>query len=440
MIYGTGRHLVDLDPDRAQTALTVGHTPESNTLRLYTDSIKFWWFCELFYILAADFLKLSVGVFLHRVANKRIHIWIIRIMMFSTGLFGAIFFLLAIFQCRPISAWWIKKHSPNSKNYGFCLNNGLVVATTFASAGLNSVADWTFGILPFFIVKDLQMPKQQKRLVAAILSFANLACIATLARMPFILNLRHDDDFLWETVDIAFWSNIEPGIGIIAACAATLRPLLHSLLGARIGWFTRQSPDGYYYRPNNGKKSGSSGQSYALRESMPSLRPDYVGNYTEITAGRTIGEKDLGKELYSRSNSRNENVHLTPAAATPANSSPPGATSAMGKIEIQKSVEFTFTETVEAVEDSGLGIRRDPSFTGERDYPLRDHFGPEPSASYYPSHLYKSAHDDSASRPQNTRTSTNTSPRQSAPKKTSPQISMHRSQSAGPAGDPFNRW
>jgi hypothetical protein len=88
IVYGTGKHLQDLDPDRARTALI------------------FWWLCELFYIPAAVFLKLSIGVFLHRIAINRYHVWLVRLMMFCSGLFGSVYFLLAIFQCKPISAWW----------------------------------------------------------------------------------------------------------------------------------------------------------------------------------------------------------------------------------------------------------------------------------------------------------------------------------------------
>jgi len=45
---------------------------------------------------------------------------------------------------------------------------------TYVVSVLNSVADWTFGLLPFFIVRKLQMKKQTKVLVVSILGFAAL--------------------------------------------------------------------------------------------------------------------------------------------------------------------------------------------------------------------------------------------------------------------------
>jgi hypothetical protein len=344
IVYGTGKHLKDLQPDRAQTALI------------------FWWLCELFYIPAAVFLKLSVGVFLHRIAINPWHILIIRLMMFCSGVFGTVYLFLAIFQCKPISAWWIRKHSPLSKDYGWCFSNTTIVAVTFVSSGLNSIADWTFGLLSIFIVKDLQMPTKQKRLVAAILGFANIACVATVVRMPFILNLAKTDDFLYKTVDIALWSNVEPGVGIAAACVATLRPLLLRVIGRRAsGWFSSGNVQKKYY--GSGKNKGSSGQSYALRGSLPVLRPGNVGHYTEVTAGSGGQRRDRKepiitgrefKDLFETTDSKGDDdpeqqMYLSAAAAehansTPTSSSPPNERH--GVLEIQKAVEVTFTEEI----------------------------------------------------------------------------------------------
>lgn len=59
-----------------------------------------------------------------------------------------------------------------SKDYGTCINNNAVVGMTFAAGALNSMADFTFGLLPFFMIKDLNMPKKSKRLVSVSLSCA----------------------------------------------------------------------------------------------------------------------------------------------------------------------------------------------------------------------------------------------------------------------------
>lgn len=52
--------------------------------------------------------------------------------------------------------------------------------------------------------------------------------VALLVRIPFIKVLAVSPDFLYETVDVGIWSVMEPSLGIIAGCIATLRPLVKS--------------------------------------------------------------------------------------------------------------------------------------------------------------------------------------------------------------------
>ncbi|KAH2398515.1 hypothetical protein KXW64_005202 [Aspergillus fumigatus] len=66
------------------------------------------------------------------------------------------------------------------------------------------------------------------------LGIRSLACIASSAviiRIPWVHTFA-DPDFLYATVEIALWSNIEVGLGISAGSLATLRPLLRMLRGS----------------------------------------------------------------------------------------------------------------------------------------------------------------------------------------------------------------
>jgi hypothetical protein len=327
-----------------------------------------------------------------------------------------------------------------SKHYGWCFTNDTVVAVTFASSGLNMIADWTFGLIPIFIVKDLQMPKKQKRLVAGILGFGNIACVATIVRMPFILNLYKDNDFLYETIDIALWSNVEPGVGIAAACIATLRPLLQRLVGQRAsGWFSDHHAPVKYYG-SEGQNRESSGNSYALRDSIQNLRPDRVGTYTQITSGSGQGrdKKDpmvTGREirdLYEASDLKEvddpeQQLHLSSAAADPARDTPTNATPTRGRtggLEIQKSVVVTMTEEIDEV------------FNGSRSAtPIMNwlhapaHFRSESRASSYEPHLPPLDISILASLGEQSRGS-------------SPQRTSQKSKDSTPGteGDPFALW
>lgn len=116
--------------------------------------------------------------------------------MALTILFGPILFFVFTFQCSPISAFW----SLEPAN-GKCLNSIVLVGLVFAISGLNVVADWTFGLLPFWIVKDLQIPVRQKRLVIGLLAFAAVGSTATCIRLPYVMALKdsgkgREGDFL----------------------------------------------------------------------------------------------------------------------------------------------------------------------------------------------------------------------------------------------------
>ncbi|KAK1586145.1 uncharacterized protein LY79DRAFT_240866 [Colletotrichum navitas] len=208
--YGTGRHRVDLSQEDNRNAL------------------MFWYICELLYIISTCLLKISVGYFLLRVSIRRVHIWIIRLLMLGTILFGTAFFFLVMFQCTPIPTFW--EQSPRVPDK--CLSNSVVFITTYTASIINCLADWAFAILPLFILWSLSLPKWTRILAVAILCFAAIGPVATIIQSVYIPTLLDGDDFLWSTTDLALWSTVEPGIGITAASIATLRPLWQ-LLGNR---------------------------------------------------------------------------------------------------------------------------------------------------------------------------------------------------------------
>jgi hypothetical protein len=146
--YGTGQQLVT--DKNAQIAL------------------RYWFFCEIFYTFSTTLLKIAVGLFLLRITIRPLHIWIIRIVMCIGAAVGIAFSSLVIFQCRPISFWW----DLNPNHHGTCIPPALIIPFTYAVSGLNSCADWAFGVLPIFIVKDLQMKTRMKVMVVGIIALA----------------------------------------------------------------------------------------------------------------------------------------------------------------------------------------------------------------------------------------------------------------------------
>ncbi|KAH8728786.1 hypothetical protein GQ44DRAFT_675386 [Phaeosphaeriaceae sp. PMI808] len=198
--WGTGRHMTDLSDEAILQAL------------------RYWWLCYIGYCLAMITSKVSIGLFLLRVTVKPIHKWILYAAMAVSVFTGAVFFFVTLFQCSPISFFW-NKHQP-----GQCVPIDVIIALTFLYSACAIISDFTFAILPVFLIWGLNMPRKTRIMLIPILGMACVASIAVTVRLGHVMKFR-DPDFLYATVDVAIWSDTEQGLAITAGSLATLRPL-----------------------------------------------------------------------------------------------------------------------------------------------------------------------------------------------------------------------
>ncbi|KAF6845509.1 integral membrane protein [Colletotrichum musicola] len=209
VVHGTGRDATELSPEDRRAAL------------------KFFFAGELLYVVTTILLKVCVGVLLLRIAIVPRHIWLLRLLLLSTLVFGVMYLFLVGFQCKPVYIFW----DQGPRTPGHCFSRDIVLGTTFTATTLNCIADWAFGILPLFIVWSLGLRTKTKILVVILLGFASIASIATIIRAVTVPSVLSKDNFLRETANFALWSTVEPGIGITAACAPSLTPLVRKLRG-----------------------------------------------------------------------------------------------------------------------------------------------------------------------------------------------------------------
>ncbi|GME35789.1 hypothetical protein GTA08_BOTSDO09632 [Neofusicoccum parvum] len=200
--YGTGRHMAELTPEDMMKAL------------------RYWWLCYVAYTSTMFLAKISIGFFLLRVTVERVHIWIIRTAMAITALTGVIFFFVTVLQCSPVSFFWSKAVGGK----GTCLDIEVIIGLTYFYSAVSALCDLTFGILPIFMLWNLNMSRRTKIALAPILSMACIASAGIIVRMAYVKDFK-DPDFLYATVDIAIWSDVEEGLAITAGSLACLRPL-----------------------------------------------------------------------------------------------------------------------------------------------------------------------------------------------------------------------
>jgi hypothetical protein len=188
-----------------------------------------WFLCEIFYAFSSTFSRLAAGALLLRLTINRSHVRVIWFVMILASLFGIAFLTQIMVQCQPISFFWSVTRDPSQ---GRCIDLKINEGFTYAHAVVASIGDWTFGILPAFIVSGLKMNLRTKASVFLLLCLANIGSIATLIRFKAIHQITTSKDFLFATVDLVLWSSVEVGIAIIAASIATYRPLFQTFFSA----------------------------------------------------------------------------------------------------------------------------------------------------------------------------------------------------------------
>ncbi|KAK7984436.1 hypothetical protein PG989_011838 [Apiospora arundinis] len=195
-------------------------------------ALKWWYLTFLSYILTTCALKVSVGIFLIRIAVNRRHLIVLHVLTWGTLAFGIPYGIMMAVQCRPIHTFW----NASPRTPGKCWDYKLMETFTHVASALNCFADWVFGIIPFLIVRSLNIARPTKALVAWLLCFAAIGSIATIVRTFFIPQMLLDHDFLYDTVDLCIWSTVEVGVGVLAWSAATCRPIHRYFLARLQAW------------------------------------------------------------------------------------------------------------------------------------------------------------------------------------------------------------
>jgi hypothetical protein len=221
----------------------------------------------MIYIWAGSVAKISIALGLLRLTIKKSHRLILWGLIGTVIAIGLLFWLFLLFNCQPIGYFW-QQVDPGSK--GSCLPLSTLLGITYFYSSVTILCDLTLGILPAFLVWNLQMNHRTKLAVGGILSLAALyvmfthiscgrklltftsASVAVIIRIPFLqsyadanflctLPTHHlypytTKKYLDSTFQIAIWSVIETGLGITAGSLITLRPLFRWLLDGTMAY------------------------------------------------------------------------------------------------------------------------------------------------------------------------------------------------------------
>ncbi|KAB8277592.1 hypothetical protein BDV30DRAFT_251166 [Aspergillus minisclerotigenes] len=243
--YGTGRHTTELS--ETQCIL----------------SGKFNWMSQGFHVMATNWGKTSVALFLLRIMRKVKHHQIV--------IYGGITFLtiintMALYtmygQCTPTEKLW------DNKIEGSCWSPTVQKNYAFFQGSASAFSDFALAIYPLRTIAGLQMPRKVKIGLSCVLSLGIVAMAAAIVKTINLSSLTERADLTWDTVDLSIWTSIEQYLIILAACIPTMTPLVNILLHKRPSKQNtaraRTNPGNQYGRGQGYAQFGGRSLDYAL--------------------------------------------------------------------------------------------------------------------------------------------------------------------------------
>jgi len=119
------------------------------------------------YTVTMCLLKFSICLFLLRIASKNWHRYVLYTIMAVTLVFSLFFGPFLLFECHPVQNFW-------TLTQDHCLPERVMINVTIGHSALMALGDWACGILPIFLVWNIQMNKRMKITVALILMIGAL--------------------------------------------------------------------------------------------------------------------------------------------------------------------------------------------------------------------------------------------------------------------------
>jgi hypothetical protein len=166
------------------------------------------------------FTKLSILVFYLRVFPARRERWLSWGTIVFVILFTIPMLIGDVLQCNPIT-------------HQSFFNPGVVCLTPtpflIASTVLHTVTDGWLILMVIPVVLTLRIPFWQKCVLMGVLSLGVFFILFSILRITSILRTDGRSDVTWILAGFDIWSILEVAIGLICACAPTIRPLLQKI-------------------------------------------------------------------------------------------------------------------------------------------------------------------------------------------------------------------
>lgn len=174
-----------------------------------TTMLKYFYMVAILYFADITLLKLSILFFYIKVFTTPSAQRLLWGTVIFTSTWGAIYVIVTIFQCRPISYFW---NTWDGLHNGKCLD---INAITSSNAGISIALDlWSLAI-PLWELRKLKLHWKKKVSVGLMFIVGTFVTVVSILRLQSLVHFAQSDNVSWEFYDVSVWSTIECGVGMI---------------------------------------------------------------------------------------------------------------------------------------------------------------------------------------------------------------------------------
>ncbi|KAF2845047.1 hypothetical protein T440DRAFT_523023 [Plenodomus tracheiphilus IPT5] len=246
------------------------------------EAMKHYIIWILTYVLALATVKSSICITIMRIASTKLNLRItVYILLAITWASFFITFIGTLAYCRPVRAIWLPQLVISGE--GTCASVDTFVIIGHVATVSTIVTDLALVVVPAIILWNTQMKKQAKLQAFGLLSFASVASIITMVRIPYVNKFEGLANLQFWVAHTMLCSNIETGVACIASSVPSLRK---------------------FRREHGGSSSGPS-----KKRSAPQRSSKFFTVGSQPRRGPTDGGFSLNSVHHGRSDENWERLH-----------------------------------------------------------------------------------------------------------------------------------
>ncbi|TKW51625.1 hypothetical protein CTA1_9368 [Colletotrichum tanaceti] len=164
-------------------------------------------------------LKVSIGLSLLRLSRSAWYSRSLWALIAFVSAYSFMAWMTFFFFCQPLEGFWDKSLEPKCYPIALFIKFGLV------NTAFNIFTDVCFATLPVSIIWTLQMKLRTRVYLIIVLSLGYFAVAMGIIKSVYQIAYGKDTDKTFYQ-SIQFWEFLQLNLGIIAACAPSLKPLV----------------------------------------------------------------------------------------------------------------------------------------------------------------------------------------------------------------------